>query len=280
MAVVKGCEWEAARVKEATLLLIDHLCGVSSNTPTSPAPPVSGSNSTNVNVGYAHHPSTSVAFPVTMNLEISPVHHTVVVGKNNFNLRVIMQRTNTTILFPDAADPNIPPIRKGSVSITGAIHNVYSARQQLIGSLPLVMMFDVPEDLEVIDSEVHKIGEELNVAISIKPKHRQGCKSVLIKAQERNASSIYAARHRLLKMDEDEELLVVADVPESYKVQPLPQQVVDSMGKNSATTLDYPWIPLIFTFFHFLNKRNERPEKDTSLSFLNDVSWTSILADQ
>ena len=142
------------------------------------------------------------------------------------------------------------------------------------------MMFDVPEDLEVIDSEVHKIGEELNVAISIKPKHRQGCKSVLIKAQERNASSIYAARHRLLKMDEDEELLVVADVPESYKVQPLPQQVVDSMGKNSATTLDYPWIPLIFTFFHFLNKRNERPEKDTSLSFLNDVSWTSILADQ
>ena len=68
-----------------------------------------------------------------MNLEISPIHHTVVVGKNNFNLRVIMQRTNTTILFPDAADPNIPPIRKGSVSITGAIHNVYYARQQLIG---------------------------------------------------------------------------------------------------------------------------------------------------
>ena len=26
-------------------------------------------------------------------------------------LRVIMQRTNTTIIFPDAGDPNIPPIR-------------------------------------------------------------------------------------------------------------------------------------------------------------------------
>ena len=50
-------------------------------------------------------------------------------GKNNINLRVIMQRTNTTILFPDAADPNIPPIRRGSVSITGTIHNVYAARQ-------------------------------------------------------------------------------------------------------------------------------------------------------
>ena len=50
-----------------------------------------------------------------------------------------MQRTKTTILFPDAADPNIPQIRKGSVSITGAIHNVYSARQQLVGALPLVI---------------------------------------------------------------------------------------------------------------------------------------------
>lgn len=27
--VVKGCEWECARVKEATLLLMDHLCKAS-----------------------------------------------------------------------------------------------------------------------------------------------------------------------------------------------------------------------------------------------------------
>ena len=37
MAVVKGCEWEASRVKEATLILIDHLCGsAASSTPTTP----------------------------------------------------------------------------------------------------------------------------------------------------------------------------------------------------------------------------------------------------
>ena len=47
-------------------------------------------------------------------------------------LKLIMQRTNTTILFPDAGDPNIPTIRKGSVTITGSIHNVYLARQQLM----------------------------------------------------------------------------------------------------------------------------------------------------
>ena len=56
------------------------------------------------------------------------------------------------------------------------------------------MMFDMPDGIEIIDAEVHKIGEDLDVAISIKPKHRQGIKSVLIKAQERNASAIYAAR--------------------------------------------------------------------------------------
>ncbi len=49
--------------------------------------------------------------PVSMNLEISPQHHAMVLGRGNLTLKLIMQRTNTTILFPDAADPNIPSIR-------------------------------------------------------------------------------------------------------------------------------------------------------------------------
>ena len=104
--------------------------------------------------------------------------------------------------------------------------------QQLVGSLPLVMMFDMPDGIEMVDSEVQKIGEELDVAISIKPKHRQGSKSVLIKAQERSASSIYSARHRLLKVDQDhdEESLVVAEIPETYKIQPIPPHLLQSLG--------------------------------------------------
>ena len=58
--------------------------------------------------------------------------------QNNLTLKLIMQRTNTTILFPDASDPNIPTIRKGSVTIIGSIHNVYLARQQLIVSYQLL----------------------------------------------------------------------------------------------------------------------------------------------
>ena len=89
-AIIKGYELEAGHVKEATQLLIDHISGKKGNTT-----------------------------PVTMNMEISPVHHSFVLGQNNINIRVIMHYTNTNILFPDAADSNILTIKKGSVSITG-----------------------------------------------------------------------------------------------------------------------------------------------------------------
>lgn len=225
VVVVKGCEWESARVKEATLLLVDHLCS-----------------------GYANHASgmedpnrmtgpMGQNIPISMNMEISPIHHAVVLGKvgqnesttksiiidevfrksqGNMTLRTIMQRTKTTILFPDAGDPNIPPIRKGSVTITGSIHNVYYARQQLLGSLPLVMMFEMPDNMEILDDAgIQKLQEELDVCISIKPKQRQANKSVLIKAQERNASSIYKVRQMLLGLEGDP---VEANIPETYKM--------------------------------------------------------------
>lgn len=211
MAVVKGCEREACRVKEATLLLVDHMCGGVPGTPTTPLGGPLGSSSQTI--------------PVSMNMEISPVHHPIVLGKNNINLKIIMQRTKTTILFPDASDPNIPPIRKGSVTITGAIHNVYLARQQLIGSLPLVMMFDLPDCFDIDDHIVQKMQEELSVAVSIKPKQRQSNKSVLIKAQERDASGIYAARHRLLGLDDDDPP-IIADIPETYKLQTGPAHLL------------------------------------------------------
>merc|ERR1719489_534815 len=187
--VVKGCEWECSRVKEATLLLMDNLC-----------------------TGLA----TSV--PVIMLMEVSPQHHPTVLGKGNINLKIVMQRTNTVIIFPDAGDPNIPPIKKGSVSISGAIHNVYLARQLLLGSLPVVMMFDLPESLDVDEMMINKLQEEHDINISIKPKARQTNKSCIIKAQERNCAGVYIARHHLLQLDRQEEPLVRAEIPETYKV--------------------------------------------------------------
>ena len=73
--------------------------------------------------------SGHVQCPIFMTMEVSPQHHATVLGKGNINLKIIMQKTNTTIIFPDAGDPNIPPIKKGSVTISSnSIHNVYLAR--------------------------------------------------------------------------------------------------------------------------------------------------------
>lgn len=71
---------------------------------------------------------------VQMSMEISPQHHSIVLGKQSSNLKMIMQRTATQIMFPDAGDPNIPSLKKSNVTITGDINNVYLARQQLVVS--------------------------------------------------------------------------------------------------------------------------------------------------
>ena len=41
-----------------------------------------------------------MACPVFMTMEVSPQHHATVLGKGNINLKIIMQKTNTTIIFP------------------------------------------------------------------------------------------------------------------------------------------------------------------------------------
>jgi hypothetical protein len=104
---------------------------------------------------------------------------------------------------------------------------VYAAHQQLVGSLPLSMSFNAPNGFQIPIYELHEIMEDLHVDISIRPKKSQGSKSVLIKTQERNASAIYAARFRLFK-SKDLDQFVIANIPESYKIQPNPSDLLQS----------------------------------------------------
>jgi len=191
-----------------------------------------------------------------------------------------MQRTATQIMFPDAGDPNIPSLKKSNVTITGAIHNVYLARQQLVvsqqlctlwtklnllhrgihdviadcvftfsirisrqnwtkqsfvaqdftlpfnsqfflssqGSLPLVLMFDLPEDSVSASVDTEKISQlmqSLDVFINIRHKPKQSTLSVIIKGIERNAGNIYEARKQLLGLDEPR---VHAEIPATYHI--------------------------------------------------------------
>ncbi|XP_035739467.1 protein bicaudal C-like isoform X3 [Vespa mandarinia] len=188
LVLVKGCEWEVSQVKEATVLLIHYMCE-----------------------------NLASQIQVQMSMEISPHHHSIVLGKSSSNLKMIMQRTSTQIMFPDASDPNIPSLKKSNVTIIGGIHNVYLARQQLVGSLPLVLMFDVPKDyMSSIDTEtISQLMQSLDVFINVRHKPKQSTFSVIIKGIERNASNIYEARKQLLGLEEPR---VNAEIPTTYHI--------------------------------------------------------------
>ncbi|XP_076448600.1 protein bicaudal C homolog 1-like isoform X2 [Babylonia areolata] len=164
-AIVRGSVINAKAVKEATGKLVEALTG-------------------NVNSG------------VSMHLEIAPQHHRFIIGQQGFNLNRIMQSTNARILFPDPASSS--PQRKGTVVITGNIESVYCARENLIGCLPLVLMFDVKDDIELDQEKLTKLTDQLDVFISVKPKPRQPSKSVIVKSVERNSQNMYLARRLLL----------------------------------------------------------------------------------
>ncbi|XP_049856484.1 protein bicaudal C homolog 1 isoform X1 [Schistocerca gregaria] len=209
LVMVKGCEWEVAQVKEATLLLVSHLFR-----------------------------GAVEQVVMQMTIEISPQHHPIVLGKNRENLKLIMQRTGTQILFPDAGDPGIPSLKKSSVNITGTIHNVYKARQQLMGSLPLLLMFDLPEDVIVDLEKINSVMETLDVHINVRHKPKQNTLSLSIKGIERHASKIYEARKLLLSLKEPS---VHADIPDSYFIpDDHPVFEVNSSGKTDSEKYDTP----------------------------------------
>lgn len=125
-----------------------------------------------------------------MSMEISPHHHPIVLGKNHSNLKAIMQYTNCQIMFPDAQDPNIPSLKKSNVSISGNIHNVYKARQLLMGSLPLIIIFDLPEDsssLRIRSDQLTEIQTSCDLVINIRQKAKQNTKACVIKGVEKHA---------------------------------------------------------------------------------------------
>ncbi|XP_026741713.1 protein bicaudal C-like isoform X2 [Trichoplusia ni] len=199
LLVVKGVQWELHATMEATNLLMNYMCG-----------PLASQTQ------------------VQMSLEISPMHHSVVMGRGAEQLKVIMKGTNTQIMFPDADDPNIPMIKKSCVTITGNIKDVYAARQQLVGSLPLVVIFDVSDEACRIETETaNKLMQKYNVYINIRRKPKQGITSVVIKGIERCAGDIYEARRELLN---DKEPVINAEIPESYNIPSISANNLGAFG--------------------------------------------------
>ncbi|XP_032890236.1 protein bicaudal C homolog 1 [Amblyraja radiata] len=163
--IVRGSQNNAAAVKEGTAMLLEHLAG-----------------------------SLGSAIPVSTQLDIAPQHHLFMMGRNGNNIKHIMQRAGAQIHFPDPSNPQ----KKSTVYLQGTIESVCLARQYLMGCLPLVLMFDMKEDIEVEPQRITQLMEQLDVFISIKPKPKQPSKSVIVKSVERNAVNMYEARKCLL----------------------------------------------------------------------------------
>ncbi|XP_021029643.1 protein bicaudal C homolog 1 isoform X2 [Mus caroli] len=166
--IVRGSQNNTNAVKEGTAMLLEHLAG-----------------------------SLASAIPVSTQLDIAAQHHLFMMGRNGSNVKHIMQRTGAQIHFPDPSNPQ----KKSTVYLQGTIESVCLARQYLMGCLPLVLMFDMKEDIEVDPQVIAQLMEQLDVFISIKPKPKQPSKSVIVKSVERNALNMYEARKCLLGLE-------------------------------------------------------------------------------
>ncbi|EFX62924.1 hypothetical protein DAPPUDRAFT_336202 [Daphnia pulex] len=87
----------------------------------------------------------------------------------------------------------------------------------LMGSLPLMLTFDLREEAEPDPLPVSKLVEKYDVIISIKPKPKLSVKSVNIRGYERNAGNIYEARLMILGCSDGDEK-VVDSIPSAYIV--------------------------------------------------------------
>uniref|UniRef100_A0A7N8WYX9 BicC family RNA binding protein 1 n=1 Tax=Mastacembelus armatus TaxID=205130 RepID=A0A7N8WYX9_9TELE len=104
----------------------------------------------------------------------------------------ISQTYNLTVSFK-------PPTRL--YRATGVVRGSQNNTNAVKGCLPLVLMFDIKEDVEVEPQCITALMEQLDVFISIKPKPKQPSKSVIVKSVERNAVNMYEARKFLLGLE-------------------------------------------------------------------------------
>ncbi|XP_064388717.1 protein bicaudal C homolog 1-B-like isoform X2 [Halichondria panicea] len=141
-------------------------------------------------LGDSHHVPM-----VSLSLDVSLQHHRTLIGNGGGNIRAIMERSNTTIQFPD---PHAR-YRSNQVVVNGTVDTVLQARNELLGCLPVVLMFDIHEsDKDVLSSSlIGELSQRHDVFISVKPKKGQ-LQSVIIKSIEQNIQWIYDARFKML----------------------------------------------------------------------------------
>ncbi|CAL8113922.1 unnamed protein product [Orchesella dallaii] len=203
---VKGCEIDAAKIKDAISKIVRYFSG--------------GAMVSNLKVEST--------------MEISAAQHSFVRSVNDSNIHSIMMHTGAKIIFPDLSDTNIQQIKRSRVYVSGDISCVYNARQQLIGCLPLRMIFDLADDFPLDWESVRMIGSELNVNVKLINRNRATSdrggpaaslpppipgrgRTIQLIAAERNTANIYEARRRILGAMEPP---ASVSIPSTYALRP------------------------------------------------------------
>ncbi|KAK7901900.1 hypothetical protein WMY93_018669 [Mugilogobius chulae] len=165
--VVRGSQNNANAVKRGTALLLEHLAG-----------------------------SLASTISVTTHLDIAPQHHLFMKdATQQHQAHNPENRSSDTLPRPQQPAEEVHRLHPGT------IESVCLARQYLMGCLPLVLMFDIKEDIDVEPQCITALMEQLDVFISIKPKPKQPSKSVIVKSVERNAVNMYEARKFVLRLE-------------------------------------------------------------------------------
>ena len=96
--------------------------------------------------------------------------------------------------------------RKTAIVIRGQnFESVYNAWQELLGYLPLILIFDLKEGQDLDPVQVTKLMEQMRqISILVKPKQRQNTKSIVVRGPERDSRLLFEVRKQILKLDDPE----------------------------------------------------------------------------
>ncbi|XP_015790699.1 protein bicaudal C homolog 1 [Tetranychus urticae] len=187
---VRGTRAQWLAMKQGIAVLIEYLCG---------------------------HPMTnnSPTILFTLVIDIASQHHSFVMGRGNVNIRSIMQSTGVVINFPDpVAVENTTmttlhgslTVRKSTVMIKGpCFDSVVLAWQELLGYLPLVLIFDLKEGQQTDAALITQLMKDYEVTILIKQKPKQNSgRCMTVRGAERDSRMLFEVRRQILELDESE----------------------------------------------------------------------------
>ena len=170
---------------------------------------------------------------VVLMMIVPTQHHQMVLSQGN--LRRIMDQTSSRIQVDQRSRNGLT-----KVSIQGTVTNVLQCRLQLIGCFPLVLMFDIGDGNQEIDSDkldrfLAGLKQKYDVFASVKSKPKQYTKSVLVKSLEQNAPCIYESRSLILDFVEQQATRESPPLESSLAATSLKKENVSIATEDSQT---------------------------------------------